>query len=265
MYNGGSDMSRLALLVLAGCALFAQQEAADLFRKAPPDVDSALRDRVTKFYQAHVDGKPRLAEQYVAEDTKDFFYDSNKPKYLSFEIRKIDYSADFTQATVTMFCEQNVLMPGFAGSHKIPHASYWKLDEGKWAWYVDKKILYKTPFGDATPGPGKGGSLPAPFSVNAVQELQARVKSDRERVLLKSGRDEVVGVANGLEGSVTLSLEHQPIEGFEASLDRAVLKSGEKAVVTLSAKKSPPKPMGIVVNIRVQPLNKVIPIAIVWQ
>src|SRR5260370_24279308 len=69
-----------------------------LFDKAPPDVDEALRARITGFYQAHVDKKFRQADQFVAEDTKDFYYESNKPAYLSFNIGKITYSENFTKA-----------------------------------------------------------------------------------------------------------------------------------------------------------------------
>jgi len=50
------------------------QNAAAVFAKAPPDVDDALRTRITAFYQAQVEGKPRRVEPMVAEDSKDFFY-----------------------------------------------------------------------------------------------------------------------------------------------------------------------------------------------
>ncbi len=86
-------------ILLAGSA---GQDSGELFRKAPPEVDAALRARISKFYQAHVDGKYRLAEPLVAEDTKDFFYQANKPHYLSFGITRIDYSDNFTKAKATI-------------------------------------------------------------------------------------------------------------------------------------------------------------------
>jgi len=46
--------------VLLTAALWGQQ-AQELLEKAPPEVDDALRARVTKFYQAMVDGKFRAA------------------------------------------------------------------------------------------------------------------------------------------------------------------------------------------------------------
>src|ERR1700726_4555299 len=93
-----SAILRRVLPVLPLVASALAQNPADLFSKAPPDVEEALRARISKFHQAHVDGKPRRAEEVVAEDSKDFFYDMKKPKALSFEIGKIEYSKDFTEA-----------------------------------------------------------------------------------------------------------------------------------------------------------------------
>jgi hypothetical protein len=73
---------------------------------APPrELDAALRDRVQKFFQAHVDGKFRAADQYVAEESKDAFFSADKPRYLSFELASITYSDQFTRATALVTCE----------------------------------------------------------------------------------------------------------------------------------------------------------------
>ena len=139
--------------VLAGAAL-AQQSAADLFHKPPADVDRALRARINEFYQDHVKGEFRKAEALVAEDTKDYFYDGNKPHYLSFELVSIKYSDDFQKAEALVKVEQRVLLPGFDGKPMIfPIPSFWKLENGEWYWYVDKEKMYDTPFGRMTPGP----------------------------------------------------------------------------------------------------------------
>ena len=49
------------------------QSPEELFEKAPPHVDQTLRERVKIFYQAHVDGKFRVADTVVHEDSKDAF------------------------------------------------------------------------------------------------------------------------------------------------------------------------------------------------
>ena len=42
--------------------------------KTADEMDEALRARIHKFYQAHVDAKYRIADQVVAEDSKDLFF-----------------------------------------------------------------------------------------------------------------------------------------------------------------------------------------------
>src|SRR5579862_6988218 len=135
---GRVTMSRATLVFLMVSGLSAQT-TANVFDKAPPDVDEALRARITKFYQAHVDGKARQAEQYVAEDTKDFFFDTNKPRYLDFRIDTITYSDHFTKARAVVLCKQRVMMPGFTDHPMdVPTPSTWKVEDGKWYWYVDQ-------------------------------------------------------------------------------------------------------------------------------
>src|SRR5690242_9576995 len=103
------------------------QNPADLFKKAPPDVDEALRGRISKFYQAQVDGHPRQSEQYVAEDSKDYFFEMRKPRILAFEIRQIDYTDNFTKATVITFAQLYVKFPGFDKKPlSMPVKTLWK-------------------------------------------------------------------------------------------------------------------------------------------
>src|ERR1044072_5758427 len=105
-------LARACLFVFLASCLSAQAPE-DLFHKAPPAVEEALRARITQFFQLHVDGKFRQAESLVAEDTKDFFYSANKPKYLGFEIKSISYNDDFTKAKAVVVAQMVVMVPGF--------------------------------------------------------------------------------------------------------------------------------------------------------
>ncbi len=161
-------MYRLILGTLMASALFAQ-DSADLFNKPPAGVDEALRARINEFYEYHVKQLYRKAEEMVAQDTKDYFYSKTKPKYLSYEISRIDYSKDYTQAKATMITEQYIMMPGSPDKPmRIPSPSRWKLEGGKWCWYVDMEELRNTPFGKMTPGPGAPGQLPAAVPASPV-------------------------------------------------------------------------------------------------
>ena len=238
-------MHRLPFLfVVLLVAKLDAQNTTDLFNKPPAEVDQALRARITEFYQYHVKQRLRLAE-----DTKEFFYSHNKPQYLSFEIVRIEYSKDFTRAKATMVTEQYIMMPGFTDKPmKIPSPSTWKLEGGKWCWYVDQDSLRESPFGKMTPGPGPpGAGLPSVLPTSADFILN-KVKADKPSVSLKAGESEQVKFTNTAPGVMDLTVIGSA-EGIEAKLDRTRLKAGEAAVMTLQAGKNP-KP-GIV-NVRVE-------------
>ncbi len=250
----------IVLLVCATCCF--AQAPADLFNKPPADVDQALRARITQFYQAHVDGKPRLAEPLVAEDTKDFFYNGNKPKYLSFEIKEIHYSDNFTRAKAVVLCEQFVMIPGFTDKpQKVPTPSTWKLVDGQWYWYVDPDDLRNTPWGHMTPGPnpspnGAAPGLPPLPTAKDMEFIFQQVKADKTAVTLKAGGSEEVTISNGAKGPMTVNLAGVP-PGVEAKLDRETIGAGEKAILTLRAGANA-RPG--VVSLRVQQTNHLIQI-----
>src|ERR1035441_8683970 len=105
-------MHRFAVLALFAVFAFAQPN--EPFKPRPPAaVDAALRARVQEVFDLHVKGQFRKAGELVAEDTKGFFYERNKPKYVSCEFSSIDYSENFTKAKAVMTCEQYIMVPGF--------------------------------------------------------------------------------------------------------------------------------------------------------
>jgi uncharacterized cupredoxin-like copper-binding protein len=232
-------MTRLFSLFPLAAALFAQN-GADPFNKPPADVDKALRERITEFYQDHVTGQFRKAEELVAEDTRDFFYNHNKPRYDSFEIARIDYSDNFTRAKASVLCEQYVLMPGFGGKFKVPTPSTWKLENGQWYWYVDQSTLNVTPFGisKVSPTPADGtpvhASAPPPVTSLASPDFAlGKIKVDKNSLTLRAGESGQLTLANTAPGIMTLAWIKT--EGFEVTPDRAELKAGEKATVTVKA------------------------------
>jgi hypothetical protein len=160
-----TTMSRAYVGLLLVSALWAQNPG-DFVDKAPPDVEEALRARITAFYQAHVDRKFRQADDYVAKDTKDFYYEANKPGYLAFEIGKIVYSDNFTKARAIVNCKISFPLPGFGdGPVMAPVPSTWKVEDGQWYWYVDQTVGRESPFGTLPPAAGApaAGTLPGGF------------------------------------------------------------------------------------------------------
>jgi hypothetical protein len=256
-------MHRFALFALFAAFAFAQPN--DPFKPKPPaDVDAALRARVQEFFDLHVKAQFRKAEELVAEDTKEFFYTRNKPKYLSCELSRIDYSDNFTKANAVLICEQYIMMPGFADHPmKVPTPSAWKLENGKWYWYVDQDALRNTPWGRMTPGalPEKGGAPPPPSFANiptAAEILSRQVQLDKDAVRLKPGESAEVIVSNATPGLMSLSLP-AALLGIEAKLDKSTLQAGGKAVLTLRAAKGAKTG---VFNVQVEPTMQLLPIQI---
>lgn len=240
----------------------------------PAKVDRALRERIRMFYQALVDGKPRLADPLVAEDSKDIFFGILKPRYLSFEIRSITYSDKFARAQVSVDCEEDFLMMGLGNMRvKMPRLSRWKLEHGRWYWYVDTKADRQTPFGVLKPMAKNEASPSAPLAIPqgpTPEQVLKQVAADKSEVVLNTSgpSSDVVTVTNGMPGWVRLGLElpRIPIPGFEVKLDRTDVQGNQTARVTFryEPKDDAPKP-NVMVNVTVDPTGEIIPIRVTFR
>lgn len=270
-----TTMSRAYVGLLLVSALWAQNPG-DLLDKAPPDVEEALRARITAFYQAHVDRKFRQADDYVAQDTKDFYYEANKPGYLAFEIGKITYADNFTKAKAIVNCKISFPLPGFGDGPVIaPVPSTWKVENGQWYWYVDQTVGRESPFGVLPPAAGTspGGSLPGGFPSLAaamasgpnIEVLRKSVRADKDAVQLsaKTESSDEVTISSKLPGNISLQLEVPKTPGLEVVLDRTDLKTGEQAKLTFrSQPQKVPVARTTEVRVLVIPTNQVIPITV---
>jgi hypothetical protein len=257
----------VCLAVLAGAG-FGQDPGA-VFLKAPPDKDEALRARITKFYQAHVDGKFRAADEMVAEDSKDVFFAAEKPHCRAFQIMTITYSENFTRAVVLVSCdtEMPVMMAGRIPV-KMPLRSLWKTVDGQWFYYVDPVPDREatTPFGTHKPSdPGQAGvpeGMPGAVTIEAVLKM---VKADRQEVRFNpavAGAEKVV-ITSQMAGSVALRIEGDAPPGLELSFDRMSLRQGQSAALTI--RYLAPKgiqPVDSVVTIVVSPMDQPIPVRV---
>jgi hypothetical protein len=230
-------------------------------------VDEALRARITGFYQDHVDGKFRQAEKYVAEDTKDFYYEANKPTYLSFKIDKITYSEDFARAKAIVICKTRFRIPGFEDKPlDAPIPSTWKVENGQWVWYVDQSAGRETPFGRMKP-PGSapaGQSIPSMAGAPTVESLWKSVQADKKAVRLSlAGSSDEVTITSTMPGVASLRIDTYQVAGFQVKIDRTELKQGEQAKLSFSwdgGKHPIPQPFRV--GVAVEPINLVIPIEV---
>ena len=257
-------MLRITILAAFAASCFAQN-AEDLFNRPPADVDQALRARVSEFYGYHISGEFRKAEALVAEDTKDYFYATNKPAYLHCETQRIQYSENFTRAKATVVCAMLVPVPGFTGKPlNFPIPSTWKIEDGKWVWFVDEEQRRASPFGKMTPGPpapntqGDADKPAVPKIPSTPDFLYSLVRADKRGVELKRGESAEVTISNAAPGVMDLALIGK-IAGVEATLDNTSLKGNEKAVLTLKAGE---KAESGSLQISVMPISQVIQIQV---
>ncbi len=182
------------------------------FAAPPADVDAALRDRIQQFYQLQVDHKFRQAESLVAEDSKDYYYDTQKPELHDFKLEIIKYLPDGHSADVTVVTKMTMRILGARPAVvDFPLHSKWKLDGGKWCWYVDTSGI-DTPFGRMKVSDGVGGGLAdlskAPGR-GTVANLENGVQPDTHKLLIdpRSSKPVTMTLKNTLPGTVSLAVE----------------------------------------------------------
>jgi hypothetical protein len=214
---------------------------------APPEVEQALRARVTEFFQDFVDGKFRQAINLVAEDTQDAYFSSPKAEYKAFKIEGIDYSDNFGKANVQLTMKQvwKLKAEGFLQDTIVdaPMSTAWKVENGKWVFYQPPAPSdgWVTPMGPSQGFRKPDGSTPIPKKLD-----EATINQEASRLLHLTGvdkdavtlRTDVASSAkvvfhNGAQGSVSVALEHLPKAppGLEVKLSKSDLNADQDAVV----------------------------------
>jgi hypothetical protein len=265
-----------AALLLVPAAVFAQIPAPP----APPEVEQALRSRVTEFFQDFVDGKFRQAINLVADETQDEYFASTKADIKTFNIDGIVFSDNFTKADVKLTVKQvwKMRAEGFMQSMVVdsPWSTDWKIENGKWVYYHQIQ-----PNGWATPmGPSEGfrkpdGSKPVPLSLDSAtlnseaQRILNQSSVDKSEVFFGPGKPDSAKVVfhNGAPGSVSISLVGLPnvLAGFSAKLDKQTVDAGQDAVIEISYNppaglENAPPPFALAVD--VAPFGQEFPVVI---
>jgi hypothetical protein len=235
----------------------------------PPEVDEALRSRVTEFFQIHVDGKnPRKALDYVAEDTKDFYFAAQKMQLKSFKIEYIKYSADFTKAEVQTTAERRWRIRADLpeSTSIVPMSTTWKIEDGKWVWYRDPTAeVWATPMGPSTPlktNPNEEKKMPdvSPAALEkAAKALLNQATVDKTSITFvtdKAASDQVV-FHNGYPGSVRIDLgQGSRPPGLKVELNKNNVNAGEDAVLKIEYEpidKGPKTP--VTIQLMLEPFN----------
>lgn len=255
----------LPFLLLA--ALASGQEHSDLFDKAPPAVEAALRARVDEFYQDHVQGKFRAADALVAEDSKDVFFAMEKTKYKKCEVGKLTFSDNFTKAIAVTSCQSSWSFNGVRIPAMLALSSYWKFANDNWYWYAPPpETDVNTPFGKFHVDPDADSKSPLPSNPTSLAGgILGQVKADRTALLFTIGKaaQQQVHIENHMPGPVRLVLQTRGFPGLKISLDKTSLAANETATFTVAYEPSSTTPVpDLTVNIAISPTQQLIPIHI---
>jgi hypothetical protein len=257
----------LTALITSACLA---QEPAELFEKAPPDVDAALRERITKFYDAYVTGKFREAYEMVAEDSKEIFFEAEKTRIQQFTIVSIKYSDNFTKATAVVACDRDFGSMGTRFKVKAPVGSQWKIENGEWRWFAIRSNEVMTPHGPMRPGPmPKDEELAKLTRAPRVPVLQRMVRPDKSSVRLSSTEvsSAQVTLKSALPGQASLEMDRsQLLPGLEVEFDRTDMEPQGSAVVSFRytpSGKKPPKMKDVWIAVR--PTEQVIRLRVLFD
>jgi hypothetical protein len=273
-------MSRACLLLLPLLA-FAQE-------LAPPDVDQALRARVTGFYQNFMEGSfsPRKAEEFIAEDTKDYFYNAGKQRYISFKVDKITYSSDFAKADVMVLAKGTKVIAGHIVVMDLQQPTRWKIEGGKWCWTYDPCAVAATPMGGSPCATGAGGDqakgrgalvsvTPEAIQGRGAQIAKVPMGVDKSEVSIRS---DVAGSAkvtftNGADGGVQIAMAGPAVRGLKATLDITTVPAHGTAVLTLQYDPADKRAAAdaveakgrVPLQIVVEPFDRIYPVNVVFS
>jgi hypothetical protein len=254
---------------------------------APPEVDQALRARVTQFYSANISGKWRDAFQVVADDMQNEYLAASKDTYDRCDTIKITYGDNFTKATVRENCHGEYRWHNTHIPATIPLTSTWKLVDGQWFWYYLKPTEVMTPWGlsaippDDPKAPGSSGVntkietvLKDPASM--AKEILGQIKVDKKEIHLlgyETSREEL-HISNTMPGTISVQISSPPVPGFRIKQASADIAPKETSAIvfeydTEEAKKQCgecyklPKPK-LTANIRIDPTAQVFQIKITF-
>jgi len=239
-----------SILLLAFVSILPAQ---DPFRqappKAPPEVEQALRSRVTEYYTLYQQGKYRQSEAYISPEGRDAYYAIRKNTIYGFEIKDIQFAPDFQSGKVSVVCQTNVAIQTQGGRMALPVFSTWKLIDGEW--YALMGALQgesvNTPFGKMTfnggraavntPNPGVAGgtdlatanTLATMFQLKGSPLLQFPANA-------KEPVTQTIVLSNTGQAKLHVRNEFHDIPGMEIATDPAEIKGGQDMTISFTYK-----------------------------
>jgi hypothetical protein len=260
-------------LLAALTAVGAQQQP---FRNAPPEVEKTFRDRVTQFYTHFQQGQFRLAEQMVAEESRDAFYAVNKTRILGFEVQTIEFNSDLNQAKALVACQMLVPMLGSSTLH-VPLQSQWKLIDGEWYIFMDTHQSsgggYNSPAGEMKFNQNAGpGAAPSSFTPPNLATLKNMYQVSEKRLQFPRESTEpvtrTITVSNNAQGDLTVHRETAYLPaGLQVDLQPERIAPGAEGTIsfTYDSKAGKGAPGAVEVEFLVMPITQTFTVGLIFQ
>ena len=273
---------------LFASVLASGQDNSDLFEKAPPPIDEALRGRVTQFYHAYTSGKFREAYPLVAEDAQDAFLAASKDTLKSCETLRIRYSDNFTKADVVEACKSEWNYHGVKTPTSFPLTSHWKIVDGQWYWYYVRPTMVPSPFSPTgfvmappdSPEDADKAAPPVPAippnPVEAARSILSKVRVDKTAIMLRgyeTSKDEL-HVINEMPGQISLSLDPIAFPGLKITPGKTVLQANEQTTIVFEYRLDDASiecgdcakrvKSTLTAQLRVQPTGQIFPITVTF-
>lgn len=273
----------------------AQAQLKDLVAEetVPAETSKALRDRVTQFFGYHVGTVNRRAIDLVAEDTQDLYFQSQKMQFKEFQIEKIEFTRDQTRANVSVRASRSWDIQAQSTLIDTPIATTWRIENGKWVWYVETKEVSTTPMGFSdilgTAAASKNPSaalfelnpdgtpkIPADFSsperlMAQTQKILKQSALDKSEVVLTFGKaaTDKFTFENSFTGDVLLELAGAPnLPGLKVFVEKPNLRAQEAGIVRVQYEppsadaKDFPETQTFNLNLVLEPFNQIFPLKV---
>jgi hypothetical protein len=198
--------------------LVSMAATAQNLRKAPADVEEALRARVDRFYTLFTLHRFRQAEALVAEDSRDQFYNMQKAPLFRYKIENIEWDDKFKDAKVLVTCMVNTPRAG-PGGLPVPVTGEWKLLDGDWFLFI--KPTNSSPFGmmsfDTKAAPSD--KPPEAFQRPTVETVTTNAfRVEPQRIVLSRDGDGVITqpvvITNNLPGNLQVTVDAPDVPGL---------------------------------------------------
>jgi hypothetical protein len=263
---------RFFILAVALAASSAAQPAGAIFKKAPPEVESALRARIKQFVELQQQKKYRQAEALVCEESKDEYYGSPKKPLDNWELSEIAYEEGHSKASAIIVLDSVMTTVGGVFAMKQPWATRWKVENGAWCVYFPDPLIEgrKTPFGVIQANERKDVADPAVLMQNRprVASFNQPVKLSKALVTLNSAAksSDEIEVANALPGPIRIEVVQQKVPGLSWDVTPAEVAPNSKGTVKFLY--DPPNNFpksDVQMNLLIQPLGLKVPVTILFQ